>query len=380
MTDTITPASLRAHADWFDATFEPGSVEARSLRNCAARLEAEAARDEYVETLADVLAVAEGGAHLDQLQGWRQTGLRDGIRAVLDRLAADGRLLPEGGMVLDAGQVRDVNRILADLGVTYLPERLRGVFSDAHDQAGAAESNDSQNGLDFDVPPAVPVPDSGKVLTDEQWALAQILIAASHRKPEVQHAADRLRDEFKVGRCRCGGLIAEPSPGCEWHAARDATPPAVSVSDSAICGEPGPRGSACIEKRGHSGGHFAIENVPDSSEPELCPSTHHYYTCTRELGHEGQHEANDGRIVARSWPAEPAPDSGPDGTPEKPWPTWQDVPDGVRYQSQGRAFEFVNRDGVRLSVINGRVTRACILRHEAVNSIAPFVRVDGDKA
>ncbi|MBM4570336.1 DUF3310 domain-containing protein [Rhodococcus hoagii] len=27
-------------------------------------------------------------------------------------------------------------------------------------------------------------------------------------------------------------------------------------------------------------------------------------------------------------PAEPVPDSGPDGTPEKPWPTWQDVPEG----------------------------------------------------
>ncbi|NKS77976.1 hypothetical protein GS539_19325 [Rhodococcus hoagii] len=99
MTDTITPASLRAHADWIDGCESTlaSAVTAERLRVLAEHLEAEFARDEYVETLADVLAVAEGGAHLDQLQGWRQTGLRDGIRAVLDRLAADGRLLPKAG-------------------------------------------------------------------------------------------------------------------------------------------------------------------------------------------------------------------------------------------------------------------------------------------
>lgn len=215
MSDTITPASLRAHADWFDTTFEPGSVEARSLRNCAARLEAESARDEYVETLADVLAVAEGGAHLDQLQGWRQTGLRDGVRAVLDRLAADGRLLPEGGTVLTAEQMADMRDVL-------------------------------------------------------------------HGSPMMSGtAANRLRPQFA------------PS--------EHPTPPAVSV-----------------------------------------------------------------------------PDSGPDGTPEKPWPTWQDVPDGVEYVGVGAGggLAYVNNGGVRY-LLNG--VSSCSTDSDMA-AIAPFVRVDGDKA
>lgn len=100
----ITPASLRAHADWFDTTFEPGSVEARSLRNCAARLEAESARDEEAEKLAKVYwhGYRSATAHprsWDELTGTLRDSQAVGIRAVLDRLAADGRLLPEGGVV-----------------------------------------------------------------------------------------------------------------------------------------------------------------------------------------------------------------------------------------------------------------------------------------
>ncbi|NKT69471.1 hypothetical protein GS860_16065 [Rhodococcus hoagii] len=234
----------------------------------ATRLEAESARDEYVEKLADVLAVAEGGAHLDQLQGWRQTGLRDGIRAVLDHLAADGRLLPEGGTVLDADEFDKVR--------------------------------------------------------------------------ELAEAAMGVEDLELVGKAAyVAGLL---------NAIEDAaiTPPAVSV--------------------------------PDSGEPELCPSTHRYFTCTRELGHEGKHEANDGRIVARSWPAEDVPDCGPDGTPEKPWTRVEEIGEGTWFRPK-------SMPGVHLSK-SGR-TGWFVMKDEAnqlppsprtMNDLAPFVRVDGDKA
>lgn len=99
MTDTITAASLRAHADWFDTTFEPGSVEARSLRNCAARLEVESARDEEAERLARVFWVAAYPTDSQvEVETFATSGTTlVGFRAVLDRLEADGRLLPESG-------------------------------------------------------------------------------------------------------------------------------------------------------------------------------------------------------------------------------------------------------------------------------------------
>lgn len=59
-----------------------------------------------------------------------------------------------------------------------------------------------------------------KRLTIQQWRLVCILIEASHLKPKTQRAADILRDEFKVGRCRCGTRIDEENPKCEWHQAR----------------------------------------------------------------------------------------------------------------------------------------------------------------
>ncbi|ORJ99846.1 hypothetical protein [Prescottella equi] len=116
----------------------------------ATRLEAESARDEYVETLADVLAVAEGGAHLDQLQGWRQTGLRDGIRAVLDRLAADGRLLPEGGIALTRREAEGFVTVLQ----RHYPEGEAALLASLRER--------------LDAPPAVSVPDSGPDGTPEK--------------------------------------------------------------------------------------------------------------------------------------------------------------------------------------------------------------------
>ncbi|MBM4567638.1 hypothetical protein GS982_02340 [Rhodococcus hoagii] len=224
MTDTITPASLRAHADWFDTTFEPGSVEARSLRNCAARLEAESARDEEAERLAKVQHMAaddfmSGFVTWDELSDSAQAAYRVGMRAVLDRLAADGRLLPEGG-------------------------------------TGEAA-------------------------------------------------------------CLVCGRDAPPRELTTW---RDAD------------GE----------------GHWV--------HPECDPTT----------------------------PAVPAPDSGPDGTPEKPWPTWQDVPKGVKYRSRyshrwGR-MAFMNVNGEQHWIDSHDRTWRTFHNDADHVDLAPFVRVDGDKA
>lgn len=159
MTDTITPASLRAHADWFDTTFETGSVEARSLRNCAARLEAESARDEYVETLAKVQHMAaddfmSGFATWDELSDSAQAAYRVGMRAVLDRLAADGRLLPEGGTLAEAWD--------------------RGWNDCNHWWHDGEVAGEEPNNPYLDTPPAVCVPDSGPDGTPEKpekWAV-----------------------------------------------------------------------------------------------------------------------------------------------------------------------------------------------------------------
>lgn len=99
MTDTITPASLRATANWWADRFtEHDSFDlVRDVLNReAARLEAESDREEEAEKLAEVYRVAFKAAAGDSYiadGSWAVTG----IRAVLDRLAADGRLLPEGG-------------------------------------------------------------------------------------------------------------------------------------------------------------------------------------------------------------------------------------------------------------------------------------------
>ncbi|NKS10091.1 hypothetical protein GS580_02890 [Rhodococcus hoagii] len=261
MTDMITPASLRATAKWWADRFtEHDSFDlVRDVLNReAARLEAEAARDEYVEKLADVLAVAEGGAHLDQLQGWRQTGLRDGIRAVLDRLAADGRLLPEGGMVLSSEPTYPPpSPSCCPIGSCY-PSRNGGV-------CGA----------------------------DVKW------------------------------------------DGAKWV-------PAVSVPLE-LPTEPGSRIRASVKRWG-SAREWA------DTDP---------YVDTFTLGERDIWHAENDCLVVGAWnreyitvlevlPAVSVPDSGPDGTPEKPWPTWQDAPEGVEYRGTwkpGESPTFVNRAG-----------------------------------
>lgn len=222
MTDTITPASLRAHADWIDGCGH-GLGPGEALRAEAARLEAEAARDEEVETLAKVMSAAmDPGSEWSLWPAGVVERWKTAARAVLDQLAADGRLLPEGGTATD-----------------FYPH---------------------QSGDFTDLGPGIFTDNSGDVI------------------------------------CWKGENYVRQAP------------PAVSV-----------------------------------------------------------------------------PDSGPDGTPEKPWPTWQEVPEGVRYTDQAdpNAVDgwWVNRGGQRFSV-NRRDGHefASALSESKMQRLAPFVRVDGDKA
>ncbi|RDI32428.1 hypothetical protein DEU38_103161 [Rhodococcus sp. AG1013] len=84
-----------------------------------------------------------------------------------------------------------------------------------------------------------------------------------------------------------------------------------------------------------------------------------------------------------SWvPAPPAvsvPDIGPDGTPEKPWETWQDVPEGVRYWGRNRLYRWVNRDGRRMFLPLGGGEVSSSRNELEMQRLAPFVRVDGDQ-
>ncbi|MCA1008979.1 hypothetical protein LCL87_24985 [Rhodococcus hoagii] len=86
-------------------------------------------------------------------------------------------------------------------------------------------------------------------------------------------------------------------------------------------------------------------------------------------------------------PAVSVPDSGPDGTPEKPWPTWQDVPEGVKYRSRDEHGDVIgnwwwwNQKGIRYTENECGHPRASKTSEERMtNHYAPFVRVDGDKA
>lgn len=100
MTDTITPASLRAHAGHFASKWP---LVCEALNDEAARLEAESARDEEAERWAKVYydgpAVQKAATcKWEFLPAPSRQLIIAGFRAVLDQLAADGRLLPEGGI------------------------------------------------------------------------------------------------------------------------------------------------------------------------------------------------------------------------------------------------------------------------------------------
>ncbi|MBM4509074.1 hypothetical protein GS421_04595 [Rhodococcus hoagii] len=102
MTATITPASLRAHAEYMERVHLDG-ISAEELLQEAARLEAESARDEEAERLAQALFSGTAG-HFVTASTWdaasdhSRNAFRAAARAALDFLAADGRLLPESGV------------------------------------------------------------------------------------------------------------------------------------------------------------------------------------------------------------------------------------------------------------------------------------------
>ncbi|AEV51958.1 hypothetical protein [Prescottella equi] len=150
MTDAITPASLRAHADWMVGAGQDRSGQL--MRQEAARLEAESARDEEAEFYAKVYHRTRRRkspvlAKWDSLPDDARADNIHIMRVVLDRLAADGRLLPEGATVLTAEQAAEARELLdaVDLDAEEF-HLLRAAFT----------------------PPAVSVPDSGPDGTPEK--------------------------------------------------------------------------------------------------------------------------------------------------------------------------------------------------------------------
>lgn len=347
----------------------------------AARLEAESARDEEAERLARVYweQYTAGDTERDRYRFDRlcddtQRVVKAGIRAVLEKVQMDAEWLIAEAVwetriaygewptePIESAREGEVEKLAEDLAFAYC-------IGFGHD-ADEFKWNTGGRGHDAWLAVARQVlvlaadgrllPKGGTVLDEfELDGIRQLVDAAAGFKDLEMYLAS------------VKGML----DGIEDARRLRTTPPAVSVPLE-LPTEPGSRIKASVKRW-----PAALEWA--DADP---------YVDTFTLGDEDWWRAENDQLVVGAWnreyitvievlPAVSVPDCGPDGTPEKPWPTWDAAPDGVRYQSHGRSFEFVNRDGVRLSVINGRVSRACILRHESVNSIAPFVRVDGDKA
>ena len=173
MTDTITPASLRAHADWFAGRWH---LVSEALIDEAARLEAESARDGEAEKLAEDLAFAYclGFGHDADEFKWNPGGRgHDAWLAVARQvlvLAADGRLLPEGEdrTVYDDTTLERVYRGLAAAGIEL--RQAVDVVNQIQNQGILFRQSPDD---DYDTPPAVSVPDSGPDGTPEKpWPTA----------------------------------------------------------------------------------------------------------------------------------------------------------------------------------------------------------------
>ncbi|ORL93424.1 hypothetical protein A5N78_04620 [Prescottella equi] len=261
MTDTITPEEYEIAAKVADAE---GDYELRDiLRSRAAHRRAESACDEEAERYAKVYRRAQRRvyptlAKWGSLDAETQENYTRPMRAVLDRLAADGRLLPEGGTVLTEEQAEDVRwlfGLLSDMSFT------------------ADRENESYKRLvALFPPPAVSVPDS---------------------EPEDP----------------CGG------------------------TGTVECWNPG---GLCTEK-----------------VCELCGPCR---TC----------DPNAPILFANS---------GPDGTPEKPWPNLHEVPASVRKVSDAFGCHWERRPESGWNRCVG--APQCDAGHP---ESAPFVRVDGDEA
>ncbi|MDH6279505.1 hypothetical protein [Prescottella agglutinans] len=283
MTDTITPEGITAEeyrtaAKVFDARHGCPTLLSGMWRAEADRLEAESARDEYW------LSVAMEVAKVWHEDGWDICGkterrrLLEAVSVVEARLAADGRLLPEGG---------------------ELTEAVKKSLTDALDTVLSA--------CGVPTPPAVSVPDA-------------------------------------------------ETPA----AVLDARCMAVDTEEFIVC----------ARINGHPGSHFsggshywwdAPDSGPDGT-PEECLNDNHAPGC----------ECGDSHFLAAS--------STLDGTPEKPWETWRQVPEGVKYQDK-HGFRYVNQRGIRYAMAaNGGVGHPSAFDLIEMRELAPFVRVDGDKA
>lgn len=346
MTDTITPEGftpeeyrtaakvLRDPAIAQGGDFFKASDMSDRCEQEADRLEAESARDEEVEKLAKAAwesleGAAIGGRVPDWMPGF--------VRAVLDQLAADGRLLPEGGTVLTAEQWADV-RIACGADDVKHTERVNAEarlrrLAYGEPPKGASEEcwvNHGCDGTACDLmhpgtPPAAPVPDSGTALTYDEGTLHRVYAALGNAGLSRQVAEDAVNEMQNLG------ILFRERPSNESQNGLDFD---ISADRYCICSRPKQSDWVCCEK------------------------------C---LG---------------APPAVSAPDSGPDGTPEKPWPTWQDVPEGVTYTGACDPFPggngpWVNRGGARYMAGSGTES---LLNDVRMAERAPFVRVDGDKA
>ncbi|MDV6273950.1 hypothetical protein R3Q06_10615 [Rhodococcus erythropolis] len=69
------------------------------------------------------------------------------------------------------------------------------------------------------------------------------------------------------------------------------------------------------------------------------------------------------------------PAGAPAPTETGPWPTWQRVPEGVKYKSGAKDWvkaEYVNRSGIRMAVVNGEEYPSTT-DESKIQGLAPFV-------
>ncbi|NKW33724.1 DUF3310 domain-containing protein [Rhodococcus hoagii] len=304
----------------------------------AARLEAEPARDEYVEQLARVAAdsiamIYRSATPRAEFFAWDalteigKEARTVGIRAVLDFLAADGRLLHEGG----TATVAQHENVAAD--------QHKWVYCEYQDFARDCEFRCEAPGCD--------------------WSGQDKAGHAEH--VHLIEAQERLRRNPET-------IARVEKAQAERHldVRVEVTPPAASVPDS------GPRTWPSLAEVPH--------DVVDLIDCEGYEWQHNWATTRWNGVWSGSAESS-----AKYGPfTEVAPDRGPDGTPEKPWPTWQDVPEGVKYRSRDRHREhqvWANMGGTRMHVptASSEPKRSNAL-DSMLDELAPFVRVDGDQA
>ncbi|NKW34831.1 hypothetical protein GS942_23360 [Rhodococcus hoagii] len=193
----------------------------------------------------------------------------------------------------------------------------------------------------------------------------RLRVLAEHLEAESARE-DRLLELAKEFWCGMGGEYDDPDPEDVAQAWEDMTPEwkrryangvrAVLAADGRLL----PEGGIALTRREAEGFVTVLQRHYPEGEAALLASL-------RE------------RLDAP--PAASVPDGGPDGTPEKPWPTWQEVPEGVKYRSADGCYCFVNRNGSRFPAGSaGESKFRSSFSDVVMGTLAPFVRVDGDQA